>query len=253
MLQWWELTRALVEREWKSRYRRSLLGWVWAIILPFFYLLMFLVLRSIFSIKSTDTPYALFAFTALVPWTFFSSAVSRAAPCIQSNAGILRKMAFPRQILPVASTLSSLVEFLLSFVILLGFMAWYGVLPSLHILWVPPLIFLAALLALGIGMIAAAIGTYKRDIIFGIPFLMQLWLFCCPAMYPLENVPAKWFWLYKFNPMVGILDGFRSVMIHDKPPRLDLIAAGLPFLLLVWLIALPLFHYLSRYFADVQS
>jgi lipopolysaccharide transport system permease protein len=242
---------ALVMRELKGRYRRSLLGPAWAIIQPLFYMVIFTFIRGVLNISSEGVPYVIFTYSALVPWTLFSNGVTRCGPSVSSNAGILKKIAIAREVFPVAGVVVSLVDFLISSLILVGMMIWFRVPVGWSLLWLPVLVLLTVLLGLGVGLGVAALGTYKRDIIFGLPFLMQFWLLATPIMYPVGQVPGRWQFLYSLNPMVGIIEGFRAVMVKGMVPDLGLLIVSLLGIVVVWLVAWPLFRYMSQYFADV--
>jgi len=238
-------------RELKGRYRRSLLGPAWAIIQPLFYMVIFTFIRGVLNISSEGVPYVIFTYSALVPWTLFSNGVTRCGPSVSSNAGILKKIAIAREVFPVADVVVSLVDFLISSLILVGMMIWFRVPVGWSLLWLPVLVLLTALLTLGVGMAVAALGTYRHDIIFALPFLMQFWLLATPIMYPLGNVPERWKFLYSLNPMVGIIEGFRQAMVKGMAPDLGLLAVSLLGIVVLWLVAWPLFRYMSQYFADV--
>ncbi len=242
---------ALVMRELKGRYRRSLLGPAWAIIQPLFYMVIFTFLRGVLDISSEGVPYVIFTYSALVPWTFFSNAVTRCGPSISSNAGLLKKIAISREVFPLSGVVTSLVDFFISSLILIGMMIWFKVPVGVSLLWLPVLVLLTGLLALGVGFGVAAVGTYKHDIIFAVPFFMQFWLLATPIMYPLGKVPERWQSLYILNPMVGLIEGFRATIIRGTAPDLGLLLVSLLGIALVWLVAWPLFRYMSQYFADV--
>jgi lipopolysaccharide transport system permease protein len=245
------LLGALVIREIKGQYRRSFLGPAWALLQPLFYMVIFTFIRGVLNISSEGIPYVLFTYSALVPWTFFSNAVTRCGPSIMQNAGIVKKMDLPRLVFPTAAVSTSLFDLFMSGIILIGMMFWFHVPLSWAILWLPILIFLIALLALGIGMLIAAVGTYKRDIVFATPFLMQFWLLATPIMYPLNSVPERWQQLYLVNPMVGLIEGFRGVLVKGSPPELSLLLMSVLGIVLIWVIAWPFFRVMSQYFADV--
>lgn len=242
---------ALVVRDIKGRYRRSLLGPCWAFLQPLFYMVIFTFIRGVLHISSEGVPYAIFTYSALVPWTFFSNAVTRCGPSVSSNAGILKKIAISREVFPVSVVVASFVDFLISSIILVGMMIWFRVSVGLSILWLPLLVLLTALLALGVGLGVTAIGTYKHDIIFAMPFLMQFWLLATPIIYPIGQVPYRWQFFYSFNPMVGIIEGFRRVIVKGMAPDLDILSISLIGIMVVWIVAWPMFRYMSQYFADV--
>jgi lipopolysaccharide transport system permease protein len=240
-----------VEREIKGTYRRSFLGPAWAVLQPLSYMLVFLLVRAVLQVDTGDVPYVLFTFSALVPWTFFSNAVARSGPSVIMNASLIKKMAIRREIFPLAAVATSLVDLVISSVILAGMMIWYGVEPSVAVFWLPVLVFLVGLFAFGVGLAVAAMGTYKRDIIFAVPFGLQLWMLATPIMYPLERVPAAWRSLYEWNPMVATVEGFRAILIHGVGPETNLLATALLGTVAVLAFSWPLYHYMSQYFADV--
>lgn len=242
---------ALVVREIKGRYRRSLLGPAWAVLQPLFYMVIFTFLRGVLKISSEGVPYVIFTYSALVPWTFFSNAVTRCGPSVYSNAGIVKKIAIAREIFPVSGVVTSLFDLFIASLILVGMMVWFKVPVGATLLWLPVLVLLAAMLALGLGFGVAALGTYRHDITFALPFLMQLWMLATPIMYPISQVPERWQLLYSLNPMVGIIEGFRQVLVKGMAPDPGLLTVSLLGIALVWFVAWPLFRYMSQYFADV--
>ena len=245
------LVQALVIREFKGRYRRSLLGPAWAIIQPLGYMAMFSVVGHILTISSEGSPYIIFTYSALVPWTFFSNAVSRCGPSIYFKAALIRKIALPREVFPIAEVVGSLVDFVIAAIILAALMLWFRTPVGWPLLWCPVLLLLTILLATGVGFAVAALGTYQFDTVFALPFLMQLWLLVTPVMYPLHSVPERWQGWYRLNPMVGIVDGFRAVLVQTRAPDLPLLSCSIVGILVVWIIAWPLFRFTSQYFADV--
>lgn len=249
--QFFGLIRALVARELTGRYRRSMLGPAWAVLQPLFYMVIFTFIRQVLGISTGSTPYAIFTYSALVPWTFFANAVTRCGVSFYVNRGIVQKMSVPREVFPLAEVVTSLFDFLIASVILAGMMIWFHVPVGLSLLWLPVLMFLVSALAMGIGFGVAAVGTYKRDIVFGMPFLLQFWLLATPIMYTLEKVPDKWQFLYRLNPMVGIVEGFRSVLVHGTAPDGGLLMISFAGVAVVWAVTWPLFRYVGQYFADV--
>jgi lipopolysaccharide transport system permease protein len=246
-----DLTRALVAREFKGQYRRSLLGPAWAVIQPVFFLFIFLFLRGVLNISSEGAPYAVFAYSALVPWAFFANGVTRAAPSVYMNALVVKKISMAREVYPLAGVLLSFIDFCIAATILLAMMFWYDVELGWALVWIPPLILMVAALAYGVGLLAAAAGTFKRDVIIGIPFLMQFWMLATPIMYPVDQVPDRWRFVLTLNPMAGILESFRDVLIRNASPDLGQLAASAVAIALVWLVAWPTFRWVSQYFADV--
>ena len=246
-----QVVQALVIREFKGRYRRSLLGPAWAIIQPLGYMAMFSVVGHILTISSEGSPYIIFTYSALVPWTFFSNAVSRCGPSIYFKAALIRKIALPREVFPIAEVVGSLVDFLIAALILVALMLWFRTPVGWPLLWCPVLLLLTILLATGVGFAVAALGTYQFDTVFALPFLMQLWMLVTPVMYPLHSVPEPWRAWYQLNPMVGIVDGFRAILVQARAPDLPLLGCSVLGIVVVWIVAWPLFRFTSQYFADV--
>ncbi|MBF0621271.1 MAG: ABC transporter permease [Magnetococcales bacterium] len=246
------LVTSLVLREFKGQYRRAFLGPIWALIKPIGYMMVFIFLRGVFDIKSDGAPFALFTFCALVPWTFFNTALSRCAPSVVSNGMILKKADIPREIFPIATVGIALFDLLISMIVLVGMLVWYEA-PAFgwNLIWLPILILLTGLMALGMGFGAALIATVRRDIVFAMPFMMQFWMLASPVMYPLSQVPERWHSIVVINPMVGIIEGFRNVLIHGKAPDMDLLSVSIIVTVVVWVVFLPLYHQMSKYFSDV--
>lgn len=247
----WNLLWALTSRDVKARYRRSLLGPLWAVIQPFFLMVVFTVIRGFVDIPSDGIPYPIFSYSVLVPWTFFATAVNQAGPSILGNAGILKKMAVPREVFPASAVLTAAFDMTMAGLVLAGMMVWYQVPVNASLLWLPVLIGMTALFAWAVGIFLAALGVFRRDFLLAGTFLMQLWLYATPIIYPLSSVPEQWRLLYSLNPMVGILEGFRNVLARGLPPELGLLLLALPGIALALLAGWPLFRLMSQYFADV--
>jgi lipopolysaccharide transport system permease protein len=245
-----ELMWAISLREMKGRYRRSALGMVWAVLPPVFYAGLFTVLQGILHIATDDVPYILFAYAGLVPWAFFVNAVNRCGGSVGANAGIVKKVAVPRVVFPVTAVMTAAVDFAVSSVLLIGLLACFGIYPAVAWLWLAPLLLITGLFSLGCGLIVGALGTFLQDVLFGLPLVMQLWMLATPIMYPLKQVPAGWMPLYIVNPMVGIIEGFRQVLIRQQAPDFGLLAVSLVATACVWMIGWPLFRFLSQHFAD---
>lgn len=246
-----DLVAALVVREFKGRYRRSLLGPAWSVIQPLGYLLTFSLVGHVLNISSEGIPYMIFAYSALVPWTFFSNALSRCAPTFYFKAAIVRKIALPREAFPIAEVVGSLVDFAVAGLLLAAMMAWYGTPVGWPLLWLAPLLLLTIALATGVGFIVAALGTYQFDTVFALPFVTQLWMLATPVMYSFRSVPYAWRGWYRLNPMVGIIEGFRCAAVLNRMPDPSLLTFSIAGTVAVWIIAWPLFRFTSKYFADV--
>ena len=245
------LLRALVRRDVTARYRRSFLGPAWAILQPLVLMVLFTMLRGFLDIPSDGVPYVLFSYAALVPWTFFTNAVNLCGPSVSSNAGVVKKMALPREVFPLAAVITALFDFTMSGLVMAGMMLWFRVPVGWALLWLPVLVCLTAALAFGTGMFIASLGTFKRDFIFATPFLMQFWLFATPVIYPLSSVPERWRTLYMLNPMVGVIEGFRNVLIRASAPPLEPLVWSALMTGVVLALAWPIFRWMSQYFADV--
>jgi lipopolysaccharide transport system permease protein len=233
-----------------SRYRRSLLGPLWAILQPLILMVLFNMLRGFVSIPSDDLPYVLFSYAALVPWTFLTNAISFCGPSVAVNAAVLKKIAIPREVFPLAAVVTALFDFCMAGLVLTSLMLWFRVSISWALLWLPVLVLLTASLAFGIGMLVASLGTFRRDFVFATPFLMQFWLYATPVIYPLSSVPDRWRTLYMLNPMVGVIEGFRNVLLRATPPPLEALSWSAVTTVVILAIVWPVFRWLSQYFAD---
>ncbi len=245
------LLRALVIRDVTSRYRRSALGMWWAFLQPLILMLLFNMLRGIVEIPSDGLPYVLFSYAALVPWTFFTNAVAACGPSILNNAEVIKKIALPREVFPLAAVSATAFDFLMSGIVLAGMMIWFKVPVTVFFIWLPVLILLMIAISFAVGILIAGLGTFRKDFIFATPFLTQAWLFVTPVIYPLSTVPEKWRSIYMLNPMVGVIEGFRNVLLKATAPPLDALAFSAVMTIVLLAIAWPIFRWLSAYFADV--
>jgi lipopolysaccharide transport system permease protein len=246
-----ELLYFLTWRDIKVRYKQTILGAAWAVIQPF----MTMVVFSIFfgrlaQIPSDGVPYPIFSYAALVPWMFFANGLTKAATSLVDGANLLKKVYFPRLIIPLAAVLSGAVDFALAFLVLLGLMLAYGRVPTAHIIWLPGFVLLAFATALGAGLWLSAINVHFRDVRYTVPFLTQLWLFATPIAYPSSLLAEPWRTVYGLNPMVGVVEGFRWLLL-DTPtaPRLMLAVSALVTLALLISGALY-FRRMEKTFAD---
>ena len=215
-------------------------------------LVVFTLLRGVIQIPSEGVPYVIFSYSALVPWTFFTSSINRCGPSVLANGNLIKKIDIPREVFPLSAIATSFFDFLMSSIVLAGMMVYFSVEINLMLLWLPILVLTTSILAFGIGMFISSIGCFKRDIIIATPFIIQIWLFATPVIYPTSSVPQKWMWLYKINPMVGIIEGFRNVLVKGQSPNLELLFYSMVITLLVLLLSWPLFRWLSQYFADMM-
>jgi homopolymeric O-antigen transport system permease protein len=250
-LQFLSLLTALVRRDIAGKYRRSYLGVWWAFLQPLILMVLFTMLRGFVNIPSEGIPYVLFSYSALVPWTFFTNAISSCGPSIVDNAEVIKKIALQREVFPLAGVTTALFDLVMSGIVLAGMMVWFRVPVGPSLLWLPVLILLTAAVAFGIGMLLAGLGTFRRDFIFAVPFITQAWLFATPVIYPLSSVPERWKHLYMLNPMVGIIEGFRNVLVKGVSPHSTALGISVIVAVLLLIICWPVFRRLSGYFADV--
>lgn len=242
----------LVWRGVKVRYAQSALGIGWAVIQPLFSMVVFTVIfGKLAQIGSDGVPYAVFSFAALVPWTYFSGALTEGTSSLVTNANMISKVYFPRMILPLASVMAKLVDFSIGMVILFGLMAWFGVWPTAGILALPLLILLMMVTAAGIGMWLTALAVQYRDVNYAIGFVVQLLMYAAPVVYPTSLIPERLQLLYALNPMVGVIEGFRSALLGTRPMPWSFLAVGAVTALAVALSGALYFRTRERVFADV--
>ena len=255
LLELWEyreLLFFLVWRDVKVRYKQTIIGVAWAVLQPFLTMVVFsIVFGYLMHVSTGETPYPVFAYVALLPWTFFAGAISRSGNSLIYDANLITKVYFPRVILPLAAVLSNLVDFAVAFTILTGMMLVLGVIPGVEILALPFFLLLALLTALAVGLWLSALNAKYRDISYVIPFLIQIWLFLTPVAYPTTVIPERWRLLYSLNPMVGVVEGFRWALLGQQNLSWPLVF--LSFLVTVVLLAGGMFYFrrMEFEFADV--
>jgi lipopolysaccharide transport system permease protein len=214
-----ELLYFFAWRDIKIRYKQTAIGAAWAVLQPFLTMLVFsLFFGKLAHIPSEGLPYPIFYYSALLPWTYFATALQNATSAIVDNQRVITKVYFPRLALPLSSVLSGFVDFGVSFLMFVAMMLYYGIQPSFAILWLPAFLLLAVLTALGVGLWLSALNAIYRDVKYVIPFLVQVWLFASPVAYPSSLVPAKWRWVYGLNPMAGVIEGFRWSLAGSGEP-----------------------------------
>lgn len=252
VLQYRELFFFLVWRELKIRYKQALIGAGWAIIQPVLAMLIFTAVFGIFArIPSDGVPYPLFAFAALLPWTYFAEAVRRGSIGPVEDAELIRKIYFPRLIIPLAMVAAPLVDFALSFSVLLVLFAWYGVLPTWNVVFLPLFIAASMMLALAVSLWLGPLNVRFRDIKHAVPFLIQIWMYASPIVYPASMVPEPWRLLYSLNPMVGVIEGFRWSLLGTNSPDLAVMSFSLAIVFALLVGGLIYFTKMERSFADV--
>jgi lipopolysaccharide transport system permease protein len=242
-----ELLYFFVWRDIKVRYRQTVMGALWAIIQPFFTMVIFsLFFGRLAKIPSDGLPYPVFSYAALVPWTFFATALNQASNSLVISANMVKKIYFPRLSLPIATVLASVVDFVLAFIVLLGMMLYYGLVPTINVLWLPFFLLLALVTSLGVSLWLSAMNVQFRDVHYTIPFLTQAWLFVTPIAYPSSLLPEPWRTFYGLNPMAGVVEGFRWALLgtDTAPGSMTLISA---------VVALTLFISGAFYFRRMEQ
>lgn len=247
-----DLFYILVSRDIKVKYKQTVLGGLWAVIRPFFSMVVFtLFFGQLAKIPSDGIPYPIFSYSAMVAWIYFSTSVADSANSLIGEANLISKVYFPRIVVPLSPVLAGLLDFCIAFIVLIGMMIYYRVYPNITIIFLPALILLMVLAASGVGMFLAALNAKYRDIRYTIPFLLQLWMFASPVVYPASLLPEKYRVWYALNPMVGVIEGFRASLLGAVafPTQMVVISA----LVSVVLFVLGLFYFkqMERYFADV--
>ncbi len=226
--QYRELLYFLVWRDLKVRYKQTAIGAAWAVLQPFMTMVVFsLFFGKLAHIPSSGLPYPIFYFSALLPWMYFAAALQNATNTVVEHQHVITKVYFPRLVLPCSAVLSGLVDFAVSFVVLLAMMLYYRIAPTPAILLVPVFLLLAVVTALGTGLWLAALNALYRDVRYVVPFLIQFWLFASPVAYPSNLVPERWRWLYGLNPMAGVIEGFRwAITGHGQPPGVMMLGSA---------------------------
>ncbi len=248
-----ELLYFFVWRDIRVRYKQTALGAAWAVIQPVLTMLVFtLAFGKLAKMPSDGNPYPLFVYTALVPWTFFAQGLSQSADSLVGGGNLIKKVYFPRLAIPLSAVSAGLVDLAITFIVLLGMMVWYHVHPTIHILWLPALVLLAFITALGAGLWLSALNVKFRDVKYTLPFLVQFWLFATPIAYPSSLIPAVWRPLYGFNPMAGVVEGFRWALLgksNTAPGPMILVSAAVAVLVLAG--GAFYFRRMEKSFADI--
>lgn len=247
-----ELLFFLTWRDIKVRYQQTILGAAWAIIQPFFSMIVFTVFFGrLAKVPSDGIPYPLFAYTALLPWQLFAYGLTESSNSVVVNERLITKVYFPRIIVPLASVLAGLVDFAIAFPVLIGMMVWYGVKPTTAVLTLPVFVLLAVTTAFGAGLWLSALNVQYRDVRHTLTFIVQFWLFASPVAYSSTLVPARWRPLYGLNPMAGVIEGFRWALLHKAPAPGIMLAVSV--LVVAFALVSGLYYYrrTEKTFADV--
>ena len=249
----------LVWRDIKVLYKQTVLGFSWAIIRPVFSMIIFsVVFGGLASVPSDGVPYPIFAYAALLPWTYFSTAMTKANASLVSNINMLTKVYFPRRIIPMTSVLAGLVDFGIASLVLVGLMLWYGIAPTLYVVLLPLLILLMILTAAGAGMWLSALTIQYRDVKHAMTFVAQLLMYAAPVVWPVSLITDKFpEWgetlrlVYGLYPMAGVIEGFRASLLGTTPMPWDLIGIGTVSALVIAASGAMYFRRMERFFADV--
>lgn len=246
-----ELFYFMVWRDVKVRYKQTLLGAAWAVIQPLMTMIIFtFVFGRLAGISSDGFPYPVFSFAGLLPWQFFAGALAVSANSLVVSSAMVRKVYFPRVVLPASGVLAGLVDFSIAFVVLIGLMAWYRLAPTPAVLLLPLFLLQAVVTALGVGLWLSALNARYRDVRHAVPFLIQIWMFATPVVYPSSLLSEPWRTLYGLNPMVGVVEGFRWALLGSQPPGGMIVFSALVSIVF-FVTGLLYFQAGERKFADV--
>jgi lipopolysaccharide transport system permease protein len=247
-----ELLYFLTWRDIKVRYKQTALGAAWAIIQPFFTMVVFSVFFGrLARLPSEGVPYPVFTYCALVPWTYFATALTQSSNSLVDHARLITKVYFPRLLVPAAAVIAGLLDFAIALVVLLAMLLYYGIVPTPAVLVLPLFALLALLTALAVGLWLSALNVQYRDVKYTIPFLVQIWLFVTPVAYSSTLVPERWRTLYALNPMTGVVEGFRWALLGHRDAPGPMLLASVASVILLLLGGLFFFRRMERRFADV--
>ena len=247
-----ELVYFLTWRDIRVRYKQTALGAAWAIIQPLFAMLIFtMFFGKLAKVPSDGIPYPIFAFTGLVPWNFFANGLSHCSDSLVSSANLIKKVYFPRLAIPLSTVLAGVVDFSISFLVLLAMMIYFQVSFSWKILWIPAFLLLSVTTALGVGLWLSALNVQYRDVRYTVPFLVQLWMYSTPIAYPSSLLSEPWRTVYGLNPMVGVVEGFRWCLLGAKTEPGPMIAVSAAMAILILISGSFYFRRTEKRFADV--
>ncbi len=250
--QYRDLLYFLTWRDIKVRYKQTVLGAAWAVLQPFLTMVVFtLFFGRLAKIPSEGVPYPIFSYAGLLPWTFFSQAMTQSSDSLVGNANLISKVYFPRLVIPLSAGLAPLVDFCIAFVVLIGMMFYYQIFPTGTLVWLPAFLLLAFTASLGVGLWLSALNVQYRDVRYTIPFLTQLWLFATPVIYPSSSVHGPWRVILGLNPMTGVVEGFRWALLGIGPAPGGMIYTSMGVALLLVLTGVMYFNRMERTFADI--
>ncbi len=252
LIKYKDLIYFLIMRDVKAIYKQTVLGFSWAILRPVFHMIVFsVVFGKLAKIPSDGLPYPIFSYAAIVPWTYFATSMTRSTSSLIGGAGMFTKVYFPRLIIPFTPIVAGLVDFIIAFSLIFALMAWYGITPTVNILFIPFLVILMILTASGMGMWLSALAIQYRDVPYGVQFLSQIMMYAAPVAWPVSLIPESYRFFYGFYPMAGVIEGFRAALLGHNPMPWDLIATGSITAILIFIFGAFFFRRKERIFADV--
>ena len=256
LIEYKDLLYFMVMREIKVLYKQTILGFTWAILRPVISMIIFsIIFGKLAKLPSDGIPYAVFSYTALVPWIYFSTSLTKSSNSLIAGAGMLSKIYFPRLIIPITPVFAGLIDFIIALIIVFFLMFYYSLIPTINIIWLPLLVFLMVLCSSGIGMWLSALAIQYRDIRHATQFLAQLLMYCAPVVWPASLISDKlgehYLLLYGLYPMVGVIEGFRSCLIGQNPMPWDLIGMGFISSIILFFSGMLYFKNRESIFADV--
>lgn len=247
-----ELLWALTLREIQIRYTQSVIGIAWAVLQPLALMLMFTLIFSVLlKVPSEGVPYPVFSYSALTFWTFFSGSLTRAIPSVEANEGLIKKIYFPREFFPISCVLSAIFDLVIAFVIFLLIMAYYHTPFTLNMLYVVPLVVIQIIFTIGVCLFASALNVYYRDVKYALPLIVQLWMYVTPIIYPMSSIPQRFQRLYVLNPMTGIIESYRDVLVKGEGPQLFYVGVAAAGAILLFVLGYFYFKRIEMSFADV--
>lgn len=246
-----DLLYLLTMRDISARFRQSVIGYGWAIFRPLMTAAIFTLVFSVFVKIDTEVPYPIFAFAGLMPWMYFSNSLAGVTSSVVDGSALLTKVYFPRLVLPLAKVAVGLVELVLQFIVLIGMMLFYSYTPGPQILLLPVFVVVMIVTALAFGIWLTALNVKYRDIAMAVPFLIQIWMYLCPIVYPISMVPDQYKGVYALNPMVGVIEGFRWALLGSEAPSWKMMAVSLIVMMFILMSGIAYFRKVETTFADI--
>ncbi len=252
LLYYKDLFYFLVQRDIKVIYKQTIVGFGWAFLRPFLTMVVLsLVFGKLAKVPSDGVPYPIFSFVALVPWIYFSTSMTKSTNSLLGNMNLLTKVYVPRLLIPLTPIIAGLLDFFMAFLMIVGFMVWYSIIPTINILFLPLLILMMILTASGVGLFFSSLSVRYRDVRFVVPFLSQLLMYAAPVAWPASLIPEKYRIIYSLYPMAGVVEGFRSALLGTNPMPWDLIGPGMITAIGLTCAGSFYFQQVEKSFADV--